>query len=272
MMKFASTLPARLVVLIALVFSAFPVYWITAMALKSPMDAFAIPPVFAFTPVWENFIRAWDMGNFDQSMTNSVVICVAVNVITLAAAIPAAYALSRTTFPGFRIFLVLLLLFYLLPEFLFIIPLYSVFQSIGLFDTRIGLIVAYQVFSLPFAIWLLRGFFAEIPRDIGEAAQLDGCSDIDILWRMYVPLSVPGIAAVVILNSIRMWNELTYALALTFSNAQTIPLSVASFRGYGQMDWGAMSAGAVISAAPMVIMALFAQRYIVRGLTLGAVK
>ena len=134
------------------------------------------------------------------------------------------------------------------------------------------LIVAYQVFSLPFAIWLLRGFFAEIPRDIGEAAQLDGCSNLGVLWRMYVPLSVPGIAAVVILNSIRIWNELTYALALTFSNAQTVPLSVASFRGYGQMDWGAMSAGAVISAAPMVVMALFAQRYIVRGLTLGSLK
>lgn len=271
-MKFFADLPHRLVVLIAIVFSAFPVYWITAMALKPPMEAFAIPPVFAFTPVWENFVRAWEMGSFAHSMTNSLVICVAVNLITLGAAIPAAFVLCRDEFPGMKVFLVLLLLFYLLPEFLFIIPLYSVFQTLGIFDTRLGLIIAYQVFSLPFAIWLLKGFFAEIPRDIGEAAQLDGCSNFAILWRMYVPLSVPGIAAVVILNSIRMWNELTYALALTFSDAQTVPLSVASFRGYGQMDWGAMSAGAVISAAPMIVMALFAQRYIVRGLTLGAVK
>jgi ABC-type glycerol-3-phosphate transport system permease component len=271
-MKSVSIVPAGLVVLVAILFSIFPVYWIVAMALKSPMDAFAIPPVFVFTPMWENFSRAWEMGNFGRSMVNSLAVCVAVNAITLAAAIPAAFALSRHEFPGYRVFLILLLLFYLLPEFLFIIPLYSVFQHIGLFDTRLGLIVAYQVFSLPFAIWLLRGFFAEIPRDIGEAAQLDGCSNLGVLWRMYVPLSVPGIAAVVILNSIRIWNELTYALALTFSNAQTVPLSVASFRGYGQMDWGAMSAGAVISAAPMVVMALFAQRYIVRGLTLGAVK
>lgn len=271
-MKFVSALPQRLVVLVAVLFSAFPVYWIAAMALKSPLDAFATPPLFVFTPVWENFSRAWEMGNFGQSMTNSLVICIAVNLITLAAAVPAAFALSRSTFPGYKLFLVALLLFYLLPEFLFIIPLYSVFQNIGLFDTRFGLIIAYQVFSLPFAIWLLRGFFAEIPRDIAEAAALDGCSNFSVLWRMYIPLSVPGIAAVVILNSIRMWNELTYALALTFSNSQTVPLSVASFRGYGQMDWGAMAAGAVISAAPMIIMALFAQRYIVRGLTLGAVK
>ncbi|MCB2128244.1 MAG: carbohydrate ABC transporter permease [Rhodobacteraceae bacterium] len=271
-MKFLAALPSRMVVLIAILFSAFPIYWIAAMALKSPKEAFAIPPVFAFTPVWENFSRAWEMGGFDASMINSLVITIFVNLVTLAAAIPAAYALSRHEFSGQKIFLVLLLLFYLLPEFLFIIPLYNVFQTLGLFDTRIGLIIAYQVFSLPFAIWLLRGFFAEIPRDIGEAAQLDGCSNFGVLWRMYIPLSVPGIAAVVILNSIRMWNELTYALALTFSTSQTVTLSVASFRGYGQMDWGAMSAGAVISAAPMVLMALFAQRYIVRGLTLGAVK
>lgn len=271
-MRFLSALPGRIVVAFAVLMSAFPVYWIASMALKSPMDAFALPPVFVFTPVWENFSRAWTVGNFAHSMLNSLIVCVAVNVISLAAAIPAAYVFSQRSFPGYRLFLVLLLLFYLLPEFLFIIPLYQAFQTIGLFDTRLGLIVAYQVFSLPFGIWLLRGFFAEIPRDIAEAAALDGCSSFGILLRMYVPLAIPGISAVVILNSIRMWNELTYALALTFSDAQTVPLSVASFRGYGQMDWSATAAGAVISAAPMILLALLAQRYIVRGLTLGAVK
>jgi len=263
---------SRFLVVSAVLFSLLPLYWIVTIAIKSPLDMFTMPPGLFFTPVWENFGRAWTLGGFERSMINSLVVCALTNLVALGAAIPAAYALSYNNLPGGKIFLVILLFFYLLPEFLFVIPLYHIFQYVGLFDTRLGLVIAYQIFSLPFAIWLLRGFFTEIPPAIAEAAELDGCSRPGILIRIYVPLNLPAIMAIVILNSIRMWNELTSSLALTFRNAQTLPLSVASFRGYGQMDWGAMAASSLISAAPMIILALCAQRYIVRGLTLGAVK
>ncbi len=271
-MKFVKTFPAATLVMIAALFAIFPILWILLMALKSPIDAFALPPKLVFSPVLENFTRAWSQGGFTKSFVNSVVICLGANILSMVAAVPAAYGLTRHEIRGRRTILVGLLMFYMLPEFLLIIPLYSVYQSIGLFDTRIGLIIAYQVFALPFAIWLLHGFFVEIPGAIAEAAELDGCSSTDIMLRIYVPLSTPGITAIVILNTIRMWNELTFALALTFSNAQTVTLSIASFRGYGHMDWGAMAASAMIATFPMIVLALFAQRYIVRGLTLGAVK
>ncbi|KQS83063.1 MULTISPECIES: carbohydrate ABC transporter permease [unclassified Rhizobium] len=260
------------VAVVAVAVSLFPIFWILTIALKSRMDAFAMPPVWFFSPVWENFGRAWSAQGFSGAFFNSLIVCAIGNVLALAAGIPAAYYLNKRHVPGRRTILILLLISYMLPEFLFIVPMYVLFQSIGLYDTVIGLALIYQVFTLPFTIWLLRAFFADIPEALAEAARLEGAGTLRIVWTIYVPIAAPGIAATVILNSIKMWNELTIALALTFEKAQTVTLAVAGFRGYASIDWGAMSAASIIIILPMALFAILAQRRIVQGLSLGAVK
>ncbi|MDO9417929.1 carbohydrate ABC transporter permease [Pararhizobium sp.] len=273
----ASTMRSGLVVpylvaLIAVTISLFPIYWILTIALKTRIDAFAMPPVWFFTPIWENFGKAWSSTGFSSGFFNSLIVCIIGNVIALAAGIPAAYFLNRRNAPGRRTILVWLLISYMLPEFLFIVPMYVFFQWIGLYDTVFGLALIYQIFTLPFTIWLLRAFFADIPAALAEAASLEGATVWQTIWKIYVPIAAPGIAATVILNSIKMWNELTIALALTFRDAQTVTLAVAGFRGYASIDWGAMSAASIIIILPMALFAILAQRRIVQGLSLGAVK
>jgi ABC-type glycerol-3-phosphate transport system permease component len=260
------------VALVAVTVSLFPIFWILTIALKNRMDAFAMPPVWFFSPVWENFGRAWSAQGFSDAFINSLVVCILGNILALAAGIPAAYYLNRRHVPGRKTILIWLLISYMLPEFLFIVPMYVLFQNSGLYDTVIGLALIYQVFTLPFTIWLLRAFFADVPEALAEAARLEGAGTLRIVWTIYVPIAAPGIAATVILNSIKMWNELTIALALTFDKAQTVTLAVAGFRGYASIDWGAMSAASIITILPMALFAILAQRRIVQGLSLGAVK
>lgn len=261
-----------LVAAVAVAISIFPIFWILTIALKTQVEAFAMPPVWFFKPVWENFAKAWSSTGFSRAFLNSLMICALGNAIALGAGIPAAYYLNRRHVPARRTILIWLLISYMLPEFLFIVPVYVLFQSIGLYDTVIGLALVYQVFTLPFTIWLMRAFFADIPEALAEAARLEGASTTRIVWTIYVPIAAPGIAATVILNSIKMWNELTIALALTFDKAQTVTLAVAGFRGYASIDWGAMSAASIIIILPMALFAILAQRRIVQGLSLGAVK
>ena len=160
----------------------------------------------------------------------------------------------------------------MLPEFLFVLPMFSLYQWTGLYDTHVGLALMYQVHVLPLSIWLLSSFFREINPAIDEAARIEGCSNWQILTRIYIPCTLPGMVATAILNAIWIWNELAIALGLTFSRTQTVTLGVTSFRGYAALDWGAMTAASIIAIIPMLIFALVAQKHIVKGLTLGAVK
>ncbi|MEY8099304.1 carbohydrate ABC transporter permease [Falsihalocynthiibacter sp. S25ZX9] len=260
------------IALVAVTLSIFPIFWILSIALKTEIDAFAMPPVWVFDPIWGNFQRAWTSSGFSSAFMNSAIICVVANVMALAVGIPAAYALNQRVSPGKTAVLVWLLIAYMLPEFLFVIPVYLLYQEIGLYDTLLGLAIVYQIFTIPFTVWLLRSFFAEVPTALAEAARLEGASTWQIIWKIYVPISAPGIAATVILNSIKIWNELSIALALTFDNAETVTLAVAGFRGYASIDWGAMSAAAIIAIVPMALFAILAQRHIVQGLSLGSVK
>ncbi len=268
--------PARLwaiaFTLAALVLTLFPVYWVLTISLKSEADAFASPPVWLFDPVWGNYARLWENETFRSSFINSIAITIISVALSLAIAIPAAYALSRLRVKGSKLIAAWLLLAYMLPEFLFVIPMFVLYQLIGLYDTYFGLSLIYQVHVLPFSIWMLRSFFAEIPRALDEAAQMEGCSQWRILVSIYVPSAGAGIAATAVLNGIWVWNELAIALGLTFSEAQPVTVGVTSYRGYTSIDWGAMTAASMTAMAPMLLFAFFAQRHIVKGLTLGAVK
>jgi ABC-type glycerol-3-phosphate transport system permease component len=263
---------AYLISFIAIILTLFPLLWIFSISIKTQKDAFAMPPVWFFDPIWDNYVKIWQTAGFGEAFLNSVVVTTIGVVLALAAGIPAAYALNRLQFSGKQPMMIWLLLCYMFPQFLFIIPMYVLYQNIGMYDTQIGLALVYQVIVLPFAIWLLRGFFNEVPTELEDAAWIDGCNRLQTIYHVYLPLTAPGIAATAILCAIWIWNELTIALALTFSSSRTVTVAVAGFRGYASIDWGGMTAASIVAILPMVLFAALAQRYIVKGLTLGAVK
>jgi multiple sugar transport system permease protein len=263
---------AYVIAFVALVFTFFPIMWIFSISTKKPLDAFARPPKIFIPPIWDNYTALLDRPGFVDAFTNSLVITALGVVLALLIAIPAAYAINRLRFFGKRFFMFWLLLSYMFPQFLFIVPMYVLYQTLGLYDTHVGLALAYQVAVLPFAIWLIRGFFKEVPVELEDAARCDGLGGLGLLWYVYVPLSAPGLAATAILCAIWIWNELTIALALTFSQAQTVTLAIAGFRGYTSLDWGGMAAASIVVILPMLLFVFIAQRYLVSGLTLGAVK
>lgn len=270
--RLLKTLIAYLLAAIGLTVTLFPLFWVFTISIKTQRDAFALPPVWIFKPVWSNYIRIWEAAGFADAFRNSTIIVVLGLLITLSLAIPAAYAMHRLRFKGKSIFSIWLLMAYLLPEFLFIIPMYVIWQRLNLYDTYFGLVIAYQVILLPFTIWLLKGFFEDIPIELEDAARIDGCTRLQTLQLIYLPLAAPGISATAILTGIWIWNEVAFALALTFSDSKTVTIAAAGFRGYASIDWGAMTAASMVSIIPMLIFTFFAQKYIVQGLTLGSFK
>jgi ABC-type glycerol-3-phosphate transport system permease component len=268
----AGSIAAYAIAFIALVITLFPLYWLFSISTKLPRDAFKTPPDFLFVPDFSKYASIWNTAGFGHAFLNSVIVVVIGVSLTLLVATPAAYALVRFRVRGSRYLKVWLLLAYTTPEFLFVIPMYVLYQQFGLYDTQIGLAIIYQVFAVPFAVWLLQAFFGEVPRELGDAARIDGCNDLQALLRVYAPLAAPGLAATAILVGINMWNEVTIALSLTFQEGRTVTIAVAGYRGYAAVRWQEMAAAAVTAIVPMVIFAGFAQRYLVRGLTFGAVK
>ena len=257
---------------VALVATLFPLYWLVVISTKIPREAFKTPPQLIYVPDFSKFVSIWNTGDFGHAFFNSVIVVGVGVVLALVVATPAAYAMTQFRIRRLRWLKVWLLVAYMSPEFLFAIPMYVLYQQVGLFDTAIGLAFVYQVFALPFAVWLMQAFFAEVPRELGDAARIDGCSHLQALRRVYLPLAAPGLAATAILVGIAMWNEVTIALALTFDQGKTVQIAVAGYRGYAAVRWQEMAAAAMTAVVPMLVFAGLAQRYIVKGLTFGAVK
>ena len=266
------TAAAYVIAIGAVVVTLFPLYWLFVISTKLPRDAFKTPPDLIYIPDFSKYLSIWSTAGFAHAFLNSVIVVFGGVTIALLIATPAAYAITRFRIRGGRWLKLWLLLAYTTPEFLFVIPMYVLYQQFGLFDTQIGLALIYQVFAVPFAVWLVQSFFAEVPLDLGDAARVDGCSELQALVRIYLPLAAPGLAATAILVGINMWNEVTIALSLTFQDSRTVTIAVAGFRGYAAIRWQEMAAAAVTAVVPMIAFAALAQRYIVKGLTFGAVK
>jgi multiple sugar transport system permease protein len=265
-----------------LVWTVFPFVWILLTSLKSPGDIISVPPTFVFTPTFDNY-AALVMGeqrgqysstrpDFPLFFLNSMIISFGAVALSVAAGIPAAYALARFTFPLKDTIGFVLMSFRFVPFIAFVIPLYLLYQRLGLYNTHVGLIFAYQLITLPFTVWMLRSFFMEVPLEIQEAATIDGCSWLGVLVRVILPLSMPGIAVTVILGFMFCWNAFNYPLML--AGRQTFPVTVGAiqFISYEQVLWGQMAAATIVAALPQLLLSLMVQKYIVRGLTMGAVK
>ncbi|MER3452288.1 MAG: hypothetical protein C4344_00870 [Acidimicrobiia bacterium] len=252
--------------------SLFPLWWVAVISTKAPRDAFQRPPHLIYVPDFSKYAEVWGTGEFQRAFLNSVAVVALGVVIALLVSTPFAYAMVRFRVRGARWLRLWLLLAYTTPEFLFVIPMYVAYQQFGLFDTVVGLAIVYQIFAVPFAVWLTQAFFLEVPNELGDAARVDGASELQTLLRVYLPLAAPGLAATAILIGVNIWNEVTIALALTFDAARTVQIAVAGYRGYAAIRWQEMASAAVLAIVPMVAFASIAQRYFVKGLTFGAVK
>lgn len=268
--------------ILLVVWTVFPFFWILLTSLKSPGDILSVPPKFLFAPSFDNYaalVLGEQRGNYASTrpdfplfFLNSMIISLGAVALSVGAGIPAAYALARFDFPGKNTLAFVFMSFRFVPFIAFVIPLYLLFQQLGLYNTYRGLILAYQLITLPFTIWMLRSFFQEIPLEIQEAAKIDGCSWFGVLTRVILPLSLPGLSVTIILGFIFCWNAFNYPLML--AGRQTFPVTVGAiqFISYEQVLWGQMAAATIVSAMPQLILSLLVQKYIVRGLTMGAVK
>ena len=270
--KHKHLISAYIVSFFAIAFTLLPITWLFMLSIKSKGETFTKPPKWIFDPTVNNYIKLWDNDLFKDTFFNSIYITIISIVLSVTIALFAAYALKIYKIKFKTAFMQWLLLAYMLPEFLFVLPMFTIYQTLGIYDTYLGMAIIYQVHVLPFSIWMLRSFLEEIPKEIDDAAVIDGCGPIQAIVKIYLPLIIPGIVATAILNGIWVWNELAIALGLTFFDSQPITVGVASFRGYASIDWGGMTSSAIIAILPMVLFAAFAQKHIVKGLTLGSVK
>jgi ABC-type glycerol-3-phosphate transport system permease component len=258
-------------IFLALAFFVFPLVWMVSTSLKTEADAFRYPPVFLSTPTLNNYRKVLH-GDFPKSILNSLAICLSTVATSLLLGTPAAYALSRYHFKHKKDLAMWILSTRMAPPVAVALPMFLMMKAFHLLDSRWALIVLYTTFNLSFVIWMMRGFFEEVPRELDEAALIDGCSQGHAFVRIALPLVAPGLVAAGIFCFIFSWNEFYYALIMTRSNAMTVPVAVQGFTGLYGIRWGEMTAAASLATAPILAFAIATQRHLVRGLTLGAIK
>ena len=258
-----------------LVIVIFPFWWMVDTSLKHPVDIFGGVTLYPHSPTGDNYRRLFDTYHFGSYLVNSVVVVTVSVVVSLTIGTIAAYSLARFQLRwGLnQSALVVALLVRMIPGILLVIPLYITLAHWSLLNTRLGLILIYTGLNTSFVIWMMQSFIAEIPRDIEEAAMVDGCTRLTAFLRIVLPAAAPGLAATAIFSVIVTYNDFLIALSLTSTpKAQTVPVGVSTLIGKIQIEFGPMAAAGVIGALPIIIFALIVQRHFVRGLTLGAVK
>lgn len=262
-------------------FALFPIFWMVLVSLKSTDELFTTQ--FAFRPTFENYY-AIVFGDpraaagvvarqeFPRNFLNSVIVSSGAVLVSLAVGVPAAYALARYNFKGKENLAFTFLSFRFAPELVVIIPLSVLYRQLGLYDSYFGIIWVYQLVTLPLLIWVLRSYFEDISPDIEQAAMVDGYPWWQIFWRILLPLVRPGLAAAALLAFVFAWNNFIFPLVLGASNTQTVTVSALGYLSSAQSFFNRMAAASVIASIPQILLALSIQRYLIRGLSFGAVK
>ena len=259
----------------------FPVYWLIATSLKTRLEMFAIPPKWIFNPVLDNFIDVfWERRygltpgptEFPKFLFNSFFISLSSIGLVILIGTLAAYSFSRVELRGKNTWLFFILSTRMLPPIAVVIPIYLMYQRLGLLNNYIGLIALYIMFNMAFAVWMMKGFFDEIPRELDEAAMVDGYSRMGAFRKAVLPQALTGIAATAVFCLIMAWNEFLFAYILSGFDTRTVPVALARIRGESGINWGTITATEVIYIAPVIIFTFFLQKYLLRGITFGTVK
>ena len=252
---------------------AFPVLWGLLTSFKSERDVLAYPPVWLFKPTLDHYREVISgSSSILPNLWSSMVVSCATTLLTMLIAVPAAYALARLNYPAKKASGCYVLATQMLPPVGLIIPYYLVLQKIGALDTYSGLTVIYLTFSLPFAIWLMVSYFEDIPLEMEEAALLDRAGRLRTLWYVILPQVRGGMAVTTVFVFLNAWNEFLFAVVLGGNRVRPVTVAMFNFISVEQTQWARLAAGAMLAMAPVILIGLVAQRHIVKGLTVGAVK
>ncbi|MEO1020554.1 MAG: carbohydrate ABC transporter permease [Pseudomonadota bacterium] len=262
----------RLILAVFAVWCLFPIYWLLNTSLKTARDAISRPPKFIFEPIFDNYRAVIEGSDLWTFFLNSVIVGLGSTAATLLVGIPAAYVLARFPFRGNGDLGFWILTTRMTPPVAMLIPFFFMYYQLGLLDTHLGLIIVHAGLNISIVVWILRGFFLDLPRELEEAAYVDGCTYWAAFRKIILPLARPGIAAASIITFLFSWNEFLFALVLADSNVRTVPVGIYGFIGYQQIRWGELSASAMLMLIPVLIFVLLFQRQLIRGLTFGAVK
>lgn len=263
---------------IAVAVMLFPAAWMLLTSLKDLQDVYAGSVVFS--PTLENYrdvfvsrSAAGGASDLVRNFANSVIVTASATVLATVIGVPAAWAFSRFPLKGKKDQLFFILSTRFMPPVVVVIPLFVMYRTLHLYDTRIGLVLLYTAFNLPFTIWMMKGFVDEVPSEYEDAAMLDGYTRLQAFWKFTLPLLVPGIAATAVFALIFSWNEFVYAIFLTSSaEVRTAPPAIAGLIGGTTVNWGLVAASAVVFALPVLVFAYLVRKHLVAGVTLGAVR
>ena len=251
-----------------------PILWALSTSLKTEKQVQAYPPSMIPRPVtFESYYTLFAKTSIPRYLLNSTIVAVFTVAVTLLIASIAAYPFARSNFPGKELLFFLVLAFMMIPGLTNLIPLYIMMSSLHLLNSYTALVIMYSGWNIPFAVWLMRGFIEVIPKELDEAASIDGCKRFGAFMRIIVPLSTPGLAATGIIVFINSWNEFLVALTFTSSNEiRTMPVGIYLFQNYYGVEWGMLMASSIVSCLAVVVFFLILQKRLIAGLTQGAVK
>lgn len=262
-------------IVVVMVICLFPFWWMISLSLKERVDIFAGFTLIPLRPTLDNYVQLFAENHMGAFLVNSVVVVSVSTVASLLIGAPAAYALARYRLVArlSSLGLMAALLVRIVPPILLVVPFFLALAQLGLLNSRLGLILCYTGINTSFVVWMMQSFLAEIPKEIEEAALVDGDTRFSAMRRVILPLAAPGLAATAIFVVVATYNDFLIALTITANpDAQTVPVGISTLIGKTQIDWGPMAAAGVIGVIPILIFTALAQRQIVRGLTMGAVK
>jgi trehalose/maltose transport system permease protein len=263
----------RVALALLLVFAIFPFYWAVVASFTPESVLFQSPSLFPRAGTLEHYRALFSERDFWVPIRNSLVVAGSTTILCVTVGAFAAYALARLDFPGKRPMLAFILAVTMFPQIAIVSPLYLLLRKVHLINSYPGLVLPYVTFAMPLAVWMLVGFFKQLPRELEEAALVDGASRWQALVKIILPLAGPGLATTAILTFLYCWNEFLFALSFTLGpERQTVPVAIALFRGQYQIPWGQILAAAIVATLPVAVVILAFQRRIVQGLTAGAVK
>ena len=259
-----------------LFYTLFPFYWAIVSSLKPPSNLFVTPQAYWPNPMtWANYAAVFSNENFQRALVNSAIVASITVLLSQIIGAVAAYALARLPFRGNNLLLYTLLAMTTFPAIAILGSLFEMVRFLRLYNTVWALILTYSTFTLPFTVWVLTSFFRSIPRELEEAAHVDGATPMQAFWHILLPLAAPGMVTTGLLVFIASWNEFLYALTFTIDkNARTVPVAISQFSGAStyELPWGSIMAASVVVTVPLIILVLIFQRRIIAGLTAGAVK
>ncbi len=274
--------------IIAVIFFIFPIYWLIATSLKTRAQAFSTPPLFVWEPTLRNFIDIFIKRQTEiEAITgqelelatgaetffyNSFIVTFSSIAIATVIGVLAAYSFSRYQPHGTNTLMFFILSTRMLPAIVVAIPIYFFYRSLGLYNTHIGLILLYTMFNLPFAVWMMKSFFDEVPRDIEQAALVDGSNPIKVFYKIALPQVLVGLGATIGFLIINVWNEFLFALLLTERATRTVPVMIAGTRGEVGINWGLIAAIETLYILPALVLIFVLQRFLLRGMTFGTVR